>query len=143
MSAAVFGYAQQPAANKLNTRPAAAGDSAKSARDENNARFSYEFTQPEFYIRHILVEHDVHGHGRITFSRLNEETPIVEPLDLSVVAAGRIAALWEALGFLDSSEEYQTNQQFPHLGTMRLKWSRERASELQSSTTPNTARHRR
>ena len=59
MSAAVFGHAQQPSVNKLNTRPTSAGESAKSPLDENTARFSYEFTQPEFYIRHILVEHDV------------------------------------------------------------------------------------
>lgn len=133
ISAAVFGHAQQPAVNKLNTRPTSAGDSAKSPFDTTTARFSYEFTQPEFYIRHILVEHDARGHGRITFSRLNEETPIVEPLELSAAAAARIATLWDALSFLDSTEVYQTDRQYPHLGTMRLKMeqgTRQRTSEF-------------
>jgi len=48
-----------------------------------------------FMCAHIEIEHDANGRGRITFERLNEETGITEPLELSVVAWARISALGE------------------------------------------------
>ena len=35
-------------------------------------------------------------------------------------ALGRISALWQGLRFLDSETNYQSDKQFPHLGTMKL-----------------------
>ncbi len=86
----------------------------------SSARFSYEFTQPQFFLRHILIEHDASGRGKITFERLNEEVPIVESLEISAKALERISALWQSLRFLDSETNYQSDKQFPHLGTMKL-----------------------
>ncbi len=122
LTAAVFGNAQQPAGNKHNTRPenpVTAGTA--SANETNPARYAYEFTQPEFNVRHILIEHDASGRGQITFSKLHEDTPVEEPLSLSPAAVSRILNLWQALGFLESDENYQAQRQYPHLGTMRLK----------------------
>jgi hypothetical protein len=97
------------------------------ARREENKRppdptkYSYEFTQPQFSTPHILIEHDAAGRGKITFERLGEATPIVEPVELSTAALGRILGVWSDLHFLDSSESYQSEKQFPHLGTMRVQ----------------------
>jgi hypothetical protein len=126
LSAAVFGVAQEPSGSKQNIRPEIAVPTAKPVTspskpiESNPARFSYEFTQPEFYVRRIFIEHDVSGRGQLTFQRLNEETPFLETLELSPAALSRITALWQALRFLDSEENYQSERQYPHLGTMRL-----------------------
>lgn len=129
LSAAVFGAAQEPAATKHNTRPEAATPTTTPApvkkTENDSARYSYEFTQPQFYVRHIRIEHDANGRGAVKFERLHDETVYEEPLELSAAAWTRIAALWGALRFLDSEENYQSEKQFPHLGTMRLKMERD------------------
>jgi hypothetical protein len=111
--------------NKQNSRPVEnpiKGPTKDSATvNTEPAQYSYEFSQPQFYIRHIIIEHDAQGHGKISFERLNEDTPIEELVEISPVALARIAALWEALHFLDSNTNYQSDKQFPHLGTMRIQ----------------------
>jgi hypothetical protein len=119
-----FGLAlfQEPSPPKLNSRDSGQGTTRRE-EDKGPAdpsQYSYEFNQPAFYIHHILIEHNAHGEGKITFERLGENTPIVEPLKLSSAAIGRILGFWRQLGFLDSNENYQSAKQFPHLGTMRL-----------------------
>jgi hypothetical protein len=136
LGAAIFGAltAQTPTDPKSNPRQENAG----ARREENKkppdtTKYSYEFTQPQFYIRHILIEHDATGRGKITFERLGEETAIVEPIELSTGALGRIFSLWTTLGFLDSTENYQSAKQFAHLGTMRLvmeQGTRKRTAEF-------------
>jgi len=125
-------------ANKRNDRPQAASSPAAPRAEENQksanpTRYSYEFTQPEFVIRHIVIEHDASGHGKITFERHGEETPIVEPVELSASAWGRISRLWSDLKFLDSNENYQAPKNFAHLGTYRISMDdgkRQRTAEF-------------
>ncbi|MDQ3472734.1 MAG: hypothetical protein M3447_03260 [Acidobacteriota bacterium] len=115
--------AQESSTHKQNARPesSAGAQTSRSATSlSSGVRFSYEFSQPQFYLRHIVIEHDASGHGRITFERLNEEVPIVESLQISPTALERISALWQGLRFLDSDINYQSDKQFPHLGTMKL-----------------------
>jgi hypothetical protein len=103
-------------------------------------KYSYEFSQPKFYIKHIVLEHDVNGRGTVTFERLNEDTPVTEPIALSADALARINAAWQALQFLDSSTDYQSNKQFPHLGTMRIGMERgeqKRVAEFNWTNNPN------
>lgn len=123
--AAVFGVAQKSSGNKHNERPEINAPASQPAvlgnEVKSSTHYSYEFTQPEFYIRHIVIEHDINGRGKISFERLNEETGFEEPLELSSTTTSRVAGLWQALRFLDSEENYQTERQYPHLGTMRLK----------------------
>jgi hypothetical protein len=88
------------------------------------ASYSYEFSQPNFYVRHIVIQHDSSGKGKITFERLNEDTSIEEPINLSPSVLSRLTELWEALKFLESEENYQADKQFPHLGTMRIGMAR-------------------
>ena len=83
-------------------------------------RYTWEFTQREFIVGHIVIEHDAQGRGKITFERKNEETPIVEPVELSAAARKRISGFWSDLHFLDSDENYQSPKNFAHLGTYRI-----------------------
>jgi hypothetical protein len=111
--------------NKRNDRPQEQPSPTQPPRDDKKppdpTRYSYEFGQPKFFIRHILIEHDALGRGQITFERQGEEVPIVEPVELSSGALGRILGLWNELRFLDSDENYQASKQFPHLGTYHLR----------------------
>jgi hypothetical protein len=136
---AIFTNAQDKSspAHKQNARPAQSGEAAKPTEankpDTEPVKYSYEFSQPEFYIPHIFIEHDTGGRGQITFKRLNEETSIVEPLEISAAAWGRISQFWQTLRFLDSDVNYQSSKQFPHLGTMRItmqQGTRKRVAEF-------------
>lgn len=125
------------AQTKMNERqqesaPAVPAASPAVQRREDNkkppdtTRYSYEFTQPDFYVRHILVEHDAIGRGKITFERKGEETSIEEPINLSMSALRRVVGAWTELHFLESTEIYQSDKKFPHMGTMRLKLERDK-----------------
>jgi hypothetical protein len=122
---------------KRNDRPPEAG-APQQPREENKkpadpTRYTYEFSQPQFIERHIMIEHDALGRGKLTFERQGQDTPIVEPVELSVAALGRILELWTELRFLDSNENYQAAKQFPHLGTYRIKMDdgkRQRTAEF-------------
>lgn len=121
ISTAFLSFAQE---TKLNDRPQQ--PAATPQRREDNKKppdashYSYEFTKAEFLISHIVIEHDALGRGKITFERRGEETSIVEPVELSTAALGRIMGLWTELRFLDSNENYQASKNFAHLGTYRL-----------------------
>lgn len=126
LSAAISIYAQNPSGAKHNERPqqVAAAPATRAESNTDAVKYSYEFSQPKFYVKHIVIEHDARGRGTITFERLNEDTPVVEPIELSTEALGRINAAWQALRFLDSNEDYQSSKQFPHLGTMKIGMQR-------------------
>lgn len=137
MGAAICALGQNNSgAVKHNTREVEATKKAatplKSAPAEDIS-YSYEFEKADFVVRHIIIKHDSQGRGEITFEKRGDLEVIVEPLELSESARTRILALWDALHFLDSSENYQSDKQFPHLGTMRLKMTkatRERIAEF-------------
>jgi hypothetical protein len=126
LSAAISIYAQNSGDVKHNSRPqqAAASSSANGESKTEAVKYSYEFSQPKFYIKHIVIEHDANGRGTVTFQRLNEDTPITEPLELSPEALARINAAWQGLRFLESETNYQSDKQFPHLGTMKIGMQR-------------------
>src|SRR5689334_18425399 len=124
-SAAISIYAQSEGGVKHNARPQQSAAAAVSTPAKTDAvKYSYEFSQPKFYVKHIVLEHDANGRGTITFERLNEDVPVTEPIELSAAALARINAAWQALQFLDSNEDYQSSKQFPHLGTMRIGMER-------------------
>lgn len=120
-----------PSATTASPSPSPAGRENKKPPD--TTRYSYEFAQPEFVIRHIVIDHDANGRGKITFERKGEETAIEEPIELSPSALGRVLGAWTELRFLESTENYQSERQFPHMGTMRLRMehdSRKRTAEF-------------
>lgn len=112
---------QEGAVESQIASPSTAGASSSSLKSDADATlYSFEFTQPEFLINHIVIEHDASGRGKVTFERKNDD-PIVDPIELSPAATARIKALWDALRFLDSDRSYQSDKQYPHLGTNRLR----------------------
>ena len=120
LSAAIFTWAQD-SSSKQNIRPARTPPPAtNNTLVTNNAKYSYEFSQPKFYVKHLVLEHDVTGHGTITFERMNEDVPVVEPIELSSTVLSRVTSLWTSLDFLNSQTNYQSSQDFSHLGTMRI-----------------------
>ena len=121
LSFALISFSQD---TKRNDRPPEPGASRQRREDNKKppdpTRYLYEFTKAEFLISHIVIEHDALGRGKMTFQRRGEETPIVEPIELSISALGRVLGLWTELHFLDSTENYQTAKSFAHLGTYHL-----------------------
>jgi hypothetical protein len=117
--------AKQNARESATTSATAATSAATApASAAASVRYSYEFSQPEFFIRHILISHDENGRGEISFERKDNDVAIVDPIALSPAALARVKALWDALRFMDSTASYQADKQFPHLGTMRLSMTR-------------------
>lgn len=140
-SAALFTYAQDMSSPKQNARPGSSS-SAPATTPSDAVNYSYEFSQPKFYVRHIFLQHDSAGHGKITFERLNEDVSVEEPLEISPAALSRIRANWDALKFLDSQKDYQSSQQFPHLGTMKIGMQlgeKKRVAEFNWTHDPNAA----
>ena len=135
LGAAIFTYAQNPGPTKHNPRPTQTTTTpgAVTEAKTETVKYTYEFSQPKFVVKHIVLEHDANGRGTVKFERLNEDTPIIEPLALSPAALARINAAWQALQFLDSNTDYQADKQFPHLGTMRIgmeQGTRKRVAEF-------------
>ena len=126
LSAAISIYGQGQSETKHNPRPNRAPTSAAPISNNNSdpVKYTYEFSQPKFYVKHIVLEHDANGRGTVTFERLNEDVAVSEPLQLSPAALARINAAWQGLQFLDSTADYQADKQFPHLGTMRIGMQR-------------------
>jgi hypothetical protein len=122
LSAAVLAFGQEQ--TKRNDRPPEPQATPQRREEDKKppdpSHYSYEFAKAEFLISHIVIEHDALGRGKITFERKGEETPIVEPIELSISALGRVLGLWTELRFLDSTEDYQTAKSFAHLGTYHL-----------------------
>jgi hypothetical protein len=119
-----------------STSNATGGTSVKSKEDPNAARYVYEFSQPDFYVYFIRIEHDDGGHGLIRFERRNDTEQITDPLELSPAAMERIRAHWAALNFLDSTENYQGSRTYPSMGQTKLtlrRGVRERTAEFNYS----------
>lgn len=132
-----------PQASKQNERePVAPPVVLAITKPTGAVRYSYEFTQPEFSISHILIQHDDNGRGEISFKRKDDDAAIVDPVELSPAALARIKGLWDALRFLDTEASYQSERQFPHLGTMRLGMTageRERVAEFNWTSDSNAS----
>ena len=125
LSAAISIYAQNPDGGKHNARPQQSVPASTVAGNKTDVvKYSYEFSQPKFYVKHIVIQHDANGRGTVTFERLNEDVPVTEPLELSPDALARISTAWQGLRFLDSETNYQADKQFPHLGTMKIGMER-------------------
>jgi len=149
LSAAIFTWGQGASTTKQNIRPtnSSRSDQTTTATSPtpatvNDVKYTYEFTQPKFYVKHILFEHDANGHGTLTFERLNEDVPVVESVQISPAAMTRITSAWTALNFLDSQTNYQTSQDFSHLGTMKIgmqQGERKRVAEFNWTHNDNAA----
>ena len=109
---------------KLNSRPVSL---------KENSVYFYEFSKSDFFISKVNIEHDENGKGRITFQKKDFAEPITDPIQLSAAALERIKTTWQALNFLDSTENYQYEKDFSNLGSMKFtmkKDGREREAKF-------------
>lgn len=93
-----------------------------SPKTEPKYNYYYEFTQREFIVRRVVIEHDENGKGKITFEKKEYEEPITDPVQLSPVTMEKLKALFQTLNFVDSGEAYQSAERnYAHLGTMKIR----------------------
>ena len=104
---------------RTNKRSVANSQSPADAVDDPN--HFYEFTQPAFVISKILIEHDENGSGKISFIKKGNEELISDPIQVSAEALERINAAFTALNFVNSTENYQYEKDFSHLGVMKFR----------------------
>ncbi len=102
--------------------------SEKSNSRPNNVKpkeevypYYYEFKQPQFIIGNVSIEHNEIGKGKITFKKLDWEEPISDPIQLSEATLEKLKNSFHTLNFIDSTEEYQSERHYAHLGVMKIR----------------------
>jgi hypothetical protein len=107
---------------KKNVRPAGENLISKNLqKNENQAFYFYEFSQPDFVVKKITIEHDENGQGKIYFLKKDWDAPDSDPIQISDTALERIKAAFQALNFLDSTENYQYEKDYSHLGNIVIR----------------------
>lgn len=114
--------APTPAEPKKNERPATNGTPANSQtkRAAKEPLYRYEFTQPEFNVSHIVIEHDDAGRGTISFEKRSYGEMLTEPIELSPATLEKLKAAFAAMNFLDSTENYQFERDYSHMGNVAI-----------------------
>lgn len=132
-----------PAPPKRNERPAD-GDNAsvqpvtpgRPAVDKTS--FHYEFTQPDFVMSRVVIQHGEDGSGTIAFKKKGGDELITDPVKVSAKALERINAALTSLNFLDSTESYQYEKDYSHLGNIKFGLTRNgRSREVVFNWTEN------
>jgi hypothetical protein len=109
---------------------------APASTDPNAALYVYEFSQPDFFVYFIRIEHDEAGRGQIRFERRSDVEQLTEPIQFSPAALERIGRHWAALEYLGSAASYQAPRDHSNLGRTRLsvrRGGRERTTEFNYS----------
>lgn len=115
---------------KTNSLPA-------TAKSDAPALYVYEFSQPDFVISQITIEHDGSGKGTISFTKKGLNESISDPIQVSATALERIKTALNALNYLDSNENYQYEKDYSHLGNVKIKikvGGRERETKFNYTT---------
>ncbi|MGD9561739.1 MAG: hypothetical protein AB7F88_05920 [Pyrinomonadaceae bacterium] len=114
-----------PPPGKRNQRPDNESVSAATIRpaSASTSSYKYEFSQPNFVIGWIAIEHDENGSGTISFRKKDSEELITDPIRVSPKALGNINAALAALNFLSSDENYQYEKDFSHLGNIKFAYN--------------------
>lgn len=107
---------------KRNERPVAnqPQTSDPSPTPSNGPAYRYEFTQPDFVVSHIVIEHDDRGKGTIAFKRNSISEDLTEPITVSSTTLERLRAAFDALNFIDSTENYQFERDFSNMGNASI-----------------------
>lgn len=128
-------------AHKRNERPGTNVNTDKTpamrAATAVSPTHFYEFSRPGFLVEKILLAHDDSGKGTISFQKQGSDEMITDPIEVSTVTLGRIATTLTALDFFDSTENYQYEKDYAHLGnhTFRFKMGeRERTAKFNWTT---------
>jgi hypothetical protein len=94
-------------------------------KEELKPNYFYEFSQPQFTITKINLSHDEQGKGQITFEKRDFGEPITDPIQISEFSMNKLKGWFDALNFLDSTEDYQTERHYAHMGVMKIKLKRD------------------
>ena len=127
-----------PPPTKKNERPVEATDDQSQERPNKRPSANtgtradtfivthhYEFSQPEFTISKILIEHDESGKGKLSFMKKGYDELVSDPIQVSSKTLERINGALNALNFLASNENYQYEKDFSHLGTVIFRLTRD------------------
>jgi len=123
-------------ATQTSAKPTPTPASGLKKIDPNAPFYTYEFSQPDFFTYFIHIEHDEKGKGTIRFERRSDTEQITDPLEIAPAALERIRAHFNALKFLDSTENYQGERTYPSQGKTKLtlkQAGRERTAEFNYS----------
>lgn len=106
--------------SKRNERPG--GDVKQNAKAPAYVpTHFYEFTRPGFAYSRVLIEHDEAGVGQISFQKDGNAELITDPIRLSAVTLAKINDTLTAMNFLGSTESYQHERDYSHLGNIEIK----------------------
>lgn len=109
----------EPVPVKKNSR-AAESEAAVTIGDTQPFTHIYEFSQPEFTINSMTIQHDDNGKGTISFSKNASDETITDPVRLSETTLVRISAALAELDFVNSTENYQYEKDYSHLGNIKF-----------------------
>lgn len=93
--------------------------------ESKGPKYRYEFSQPDFVVSHIVIEHDDAGKGKITFKRSSLGEELSERVVVSATSLEKLRAAFDALNFIDSTENYQYERDFSNMGNVAITLARD------------------
>lgn len=134
---------ESPAINKQakkNERPSNGNTLNNVTQTGGTPNYFYEFSQPAFVVSKVLIEHDESGRGKISFMKSISDELITDPIQVTPAALERINNALAALNFFDSTENYQYEKDYSHLGNIKIKIKKdgkERETKFNWTTNPD------
>jgi hypothetical protein len=93
----------------------------KTKEDPITPVYFYEFSRPGFAVSHIWIEHDDAGRGKIIFKKGEFDEAISDPIQVSQIGLDRINGALTALNFVNSTDDYQYEKDYSHLGNITIR----------------------
>jgi hypothetical protein len=118
---------------KTNARPVNPEVKLEAVKPLKSPAYHYEFSREGFVVSKVVIEHDEDGNGTIAFQKNDFNESITDPLIVSTEALKRINDALTALNFLDSTDDYQYEKDYSHLGNIVLhinKGGKERTTKF-------------
>lgn len=109
-----------PEPAKKNNRSSGNGISQNIDQKSSSLTHFYEFTQPDFAIKSIKIQHDDSGKGNISFIKSGSDEAITDPIQLSDTTIEKIGSILTELDFINSNQNYQHERDFSHLGNAKF-----------------------
>ncbi|HQU91975.1 MAG TPA: hypothetical protein PLK77_06745 [Pyrinomonadaceae bacterium] len=111
---------------KKNERPTANRPTTTDVEPTSKGpQYRYEFTQPDFVVSHIVLVHDDAGRGTISFRKSSLGEDLTEKIVVSRASLDKLRAAFDALNFLDSTENYQYERDFSNMGNIAITYSKD------------------
>lgn len=103
----------------------------------DNESYRYEFSQPQFLYEKITIKHNAAGRGSISYLKKNQDE-ITENLVISPMTLEKLKNYFKELKFLETDEQYQSERQYSHLGTVKIFLkTKEKSRETEFNWTEN------